>query len=163
MAVYNYNHGKFFGPTQSYTGYFLIVGGLIVISYSLISIALIIPGAFLAFTYTGTILDTDNHRVKPYTTLFGIIRTGKWIDLKRFTRINIIRSTRKYTTYSRGSVRFDMDISDIQLRLMNNDGTSKVILNKYIKMEEAQKEKEELSSILFPVNEMISQTDAITQ
>lgn len=161
MAVYNYNQGKFFGPIQIYTGYFLIMGGLIGISYSLIAIVLIISGAFLAFTYTGTILDTEIYRVKPYTNLFGIIRTGKWIDLKIFTRFNIVRTNRKYTSYSRGSVRFDMNISNIQLRLINKDGTSYVILNRYGKMEEAQKEKEELSRILFPENEMSRLQDSL--
>jgi hypothetical protein len=156
MALRNNNHGKFFGPSQSYMGYVFIAVGIFALSYSPISLALLISGIFLAFTYTGTIIDTDNKRVKPYTSLFGIIRTGKWMDVSLFTGFNIIHATKKYTSYSRGSVRFDMDISDIRLLLINKDSTRKVVLNKYSKFEDAQREMEELCGILFPGDENIS-------
>jgi hypothetical protein len=152
--VRNYNHGKFFGPSASFTGYVLIGGGLIALSYSPVSLILIIPGVFMALTYTGTLLDTDNKRIKPYTSLFGLIRTGKWIDVNEFTRFNIIRATRKYTSYSRANIRFDMDISDIRLLLINKDGSGKVVINRYNKFEDAQREKDLLSSILFPEKEL---------
>lgn len=153
MAQRNNNFGKFFGPSFTFTGYALIVAGLLTVSYSLTSLFLVIPGMFIAFTYTGTIIDTDNKRVKPYSSLFGFIRTGKWIEINRFSRFSIEKSTRRYTTYSRGSVRFDMNISDINLVLLNHDGNIKVVLNKYSNFEDAQKEKEELSGILFPGDE----------
>jgi hypothetical protein len=150
MAVLNYNHGKFFGPSASFTGYILIGGGLIALSNSLFSLVLIIPGIFMAFTYTGTLLDTDNKRIKPYTSLFGIIRTGKWIDVNKFMRFNIIKVTRKYISYSRANIRHDMDISDIRLLLMDRDGSRKVVISRYKKFEDAQKEKDRLIPILFP-------------
>lgn len=106
----------------------------------------------MSFTYNGTIIDIDNKKVKPYTSLFGIIRTGKWIDANQFTRFSIIKATKKYTSYSRANVRFDMDVSDIELLIINRNGTKKVILNKYTNFEDAQKEMEELSSILLPNN-----------
>jgi hypothetical protein len=153
MSVHDYNHGKFFGPSSGFAGYVLIGGGLIALSYSLFSLVMIIPGGFMAFTYTGTLLDTDNKRIKPYTSLFGIIRTGKWIDVNEFTRFNISKVTRKYTSYSRANVRFDMGISDIILLLSNKDGTKKVVINRYSKFEDAQREKDELTAILFFTNE----------
>jgi hypothetical protein len=154
MEVRNYNHGRFFGPSSSFAGYVLIAAGIIALSNSFLSIVLIIPGIFTAFTYTGTLLDTDNKRLKPYNSLFGIIRTGKWIDVKEFTRFNIIRATRKYTSYSRANVSFDMNISDIRLLLINKDGTRKVVINRYNKFENAQVEKDRLSPLLFPEKEL---------
>lgn len=50
--------------------------------------------------------------------------------------------------YSRANIRFDMDISDIRLILINRNGTKKIILNKYSNFEDAHKEMEELSGIL---------------
>jgi hypothetical protein len=150
MEVKNNKLDKLFGPSFSYTGYVFIAVGIITISYSLTSLVLIIPGIFIAFTYTGTIIDTENKRVKPYTSLFGIIRTGKWIDVARFSRFNIIKSNRKYTSYSRGSVRFDMNVSDVSLLLLSHYGNKKVILNRYTKFEDAQREMDELSGILLP-------------
>src|SRR5659263_702484 len=109
MAQRNNNFGKFFGPSFTFTGYALIVAGLLTVSYSLTSLFLVIPGMFIAFTYTGTIIDTDNKRVKPYSSLFGFIRTGKWIEINRFSRFSIEKSTRRFTTYSRSNIRFDMN------------------------------------------------------
>jgi len=157
MAIHNYNHGKFFGPSSSYAGYVLIAAGIFTISYSLITLTLIIPGIFMAFTYTGTILDTDNRRVKPYTSLFGIFRTGKWIDINQFTRFTIQRATRRYTSYSRANVRFDMGISDIKLLLIYRDGIRKIVINRYSTFEEAQSEMKELTGIIFPQGDLIIQ------
>jgi hypothetical protein len=153
MPLRNNNFGKFFGPTFAFTGYALIIAGLFAVSYSLTALFLVIPGMFIAFTYTGTIIDTENKRVKPYTSLFGFIRTGKWIGIDRFSRFSIEKSTSRYTAYSRANIRFDMNISNINLILLNHEGNLKVVLNKHSNFEDARKEKEELSEILFPGNE----------
>jgi hypothetical protein len=160
MEERNNKFGKFFGPSFTFTGYALIAAGLISLSYSLTSLLLIIPGLFIAFTYTGTIIDFRNKRVKAYTSLFGVIRTGNWIEISNFTRFSIVKSTQRYTTYSRGSVRFDMNISGLNLLLMNKEGTLKVVLNKFPNFEEAQKEMDELTPVLFPGNEnLITETE----
>jgi hypothetical protein len=150
MPLRNNNLGKFFGPSSSYVGYIFIACGIFASAYSLLALTLIIPGVFMAFTYNGTIIDTDKKRLKPYTSLFGIFRTGKWIDTDQFTRFNIIKATKKYTTYSRANVRFDMDVSDIELLIINRNGSQKVVLNKYSNFEDAHKEMEELSGKLLP-------------
>jgi len=157
IPVRNNNLGKFFSPAQSYMGYVFIGSGIFAATYSLTALLLIIPGVFLAYTYTGTIIDTDKKRVRPYTSHFGFIRTGKWIEVSQFSGFKIIKSNRRYTSYSRGSVRFDMDISDINLLLIYKNGSSKVVVNKYKTFGEAQKEKDELTEIFFPVNQMIIQ------
>jgi hypothetical protein len=157
MKLRNNKFGKFFGPSFTYTGYALLAAGLLSLSYSLTSLFLLIPGLFIAFTYTGTIIDIENKRVKPYTSLFGFIRVGEWMGIGSFTRFSIEKSTRRYTTYSRGSVRFDMNISDLNLLLIKKDGKGKVVINKYPGFEKAQKEMDELTAILFPGNENLSE------
>ena len=97
----------------------------------------IIPGAFMAFTSTGTIIDIENKKVRPYTSLFGFIRTGKWIEVSGFSGFKIMKSNRRYTSYSRANVRLDMNISDIKLLLVNKNGTGKVVLNRYNNFEDA--------------------------
>jgi hypothetical protein len=150
MAVINNNLGKFFGPSSSYMGYVFIISGIVAVNYSLLALTLLIPGIFMKFTYNGTIIDTDNKKIKPYTALFGIFRTGKWIDVNQFSRFNIIKATKKYTTYSRANVRFDMNVSDIELLLINRNGSKKIVLNKYSNFEDAHKEMEELRILLLP-------------
>ena len=158
MPIRNNNLGKFFGPSSSYMGYVFIICGIVAASYSLLALTLLIPGFFMAFTYNGTIIDIDKKRLKPYITLFGFIRTGKWINANQFTRFNIIKATKEYTSYSRANVRFDMGVSDIELLLINRNGTKKVILNKYSNFEDAHKEMEELSGILLS-NKLMDKTE----
>ena len=43
-----------------------------------------------------------------------------------------------------------MNVSDIELLLINRNGTKKIVLNKFKNFEDAQKEMEELRSILLP-------------
>ena len=104
----------------------------------------------MAFTYNGIFIDIENKRLKPYTCLFGIFKTGKWIDSNQFTRFKIIKATKKYTSYSRANVRFDMNVSDMELLLINRNGSKKIVLNKYSNFEDAHKEMEELSQLLLP-------------
>jgi hypothetical protein len=150
MPIYNYNHGRFFGPSQSYMGYVFIGVGIFCSYYSLIILVFIIPGLFMAFTSTGTIIDADNKRVKTYTMLFGFIRTGKWVNVNQFSRFVIRKVNSRYSSYSRANIRLDINTSDIRLELINNDGTRKVLLNKYKNVEDAQKDKDRLAVILFP-------------
>jgi hypothetical protein len=154
MVLCNNNHGKFFGPAQVYMGYTFIVLGLTCTIYSFSVLLLVIPGAFLAFTYTGTMIDFENKKVRPYTNLFGILRTGKWIEAAQFSGFKIMKSNRRYTSYSRGNVQLDMNISDISLLLINKNSTRKVLLKRYKSFEEARKGMEELKITLMPLNKI---------
>jgi hypothetical protein len=156
MELINYNHGKFFSPAQSYMGYVFIGAGIFAATYSSVALLLIVPGIFIAFTSTGTIIDTTNKRVRPYTSFFGIYRSGKWIDANQFTHFSITRATKKYTSYSRGSVRFDMNIPEIRLMLLNHNGSKKVMINRFNNFEDAQKSMEELKGILLPENDKVN-------
>jgi hypothetical protein len=148
MPVYNHNLGKFFGPSSSYSGYVFIGCGIFFSFYSLLALTLLIPGIFMVCTYNGTILDTDKMRVRSYTSLFGIFKTGKWISINEFTKFSIVKATKRYTTYSRANVRFDRTFSDIELLLVGRHG-KKIVVNKFNNFEDAHREMEELSGKLF--------------
>ena len=152
MVLRNNNHGKFFGPVQVFMGYIFIVLGLCCVIYSPATLLLLIPGTFMAFTYSGTMIDTENKKIMPYTTLFGIIRTGKWIEVSLFSGFKIIKSNRRYTSYSRSNIRLDMNVSDICLLLVNNKGTKKVVLNRYNNFEDARRDMDELKISLMPAH-----------
>jgi hypothetical protein len=160
MNLRYYNHGKFFSPVQIYMGYVFLVAGIFCAYYSLSTLILVIPGAFISLTTTGTIIDTENKKIKAYTKHFGFFMTGDWVSINQFTRFNIQRATRRYTTYSRGSVRLDTDLIDINLLLTNRSGSRKVTINRYSSFEEAQKEKEELTPRLFP-NQQNETSDSV--
>jgi hypothetical protein len=150
--VVNYNHGKFFGPSGTYTGYTLICGGLIALlsTSSGISLFLIIPGIFMSFTYSGTIVDIVKRRVKTYISLFGAFNVGKWIDVSQFTGFSIIEVTGRYSLYSRANVKLNMKATDIRLLIINQKENIKIMINKFSNFEDAQKLREELSHLIFP-------------
>ncbi len=150
MLLRNNNHGKFFGPSSSYSGYAFIAVGIFAAFYSPLALTLLIPGFFLAFTSYGTIIDFENKRVKSYTLLFGIIRTGKWTEVSQFTRFSIEKVTGRFSTYSRANVKLDMGVTDIRLVLVNHNKTKKITINKYANFEEAQKDMKELSELFWP-------------
>lgn len=152
MALHDYNHGKFFGPPQVYMGYVFIAIGIFCSFYSPITLFFIIPGAFMAFTSAGTIIDVENKKVRPYTSLFGFIRTGKWIDVSVFSGFKIMKSSRKYTSYSLTGVQLDMNISDISLLLVNKKGGKKVLLNRYKNFDDARRDMDEFRGALMPSN-----------
>jgi hypothetical protein len=133
-------------------GYMFIAVGVFCAIYSPYIILFLIPGAFMAFTSTGTMIDIENKKVRPYTSLFGFIRTGKWIEVSGFSGFKIMKSNRRYTSYSRANVQLDMNISDIKLLLVNKNGTRKVVLNRYNNFEDARKDMDELKSTFFPLD-----------
>ena len=130
---------------------FIAVGVFCAI-YSPYIILFLIPGAFMAFTSTGTLIDIENRKVRPYTSLLGFIRTGKWIEVSGFSGFKIMKSNRRYTSYSRANVQLDMNICDVKLLLVNKNGTRKVVLNRYNNFEDARKDMDELKNALFPLN-----------
>ena len=152
MILENNNHGKFFGPTQVFMGYVFLACGIFCSVYSLTILLLIIPGAFMAFTTTGTILDYKNKKIRPYTTLFGFIRSGKWADLSEFSGFRIMKINRRYTTYSRANIPLDMNKCTIDLVLSKKNKPGFVLIKQYPNFEEARHGLDELKISLMSEN-----------
>ena len=110
---------KAFGPVGSSTGIFMIIGGFIATYYSFIGIILVILGAFVGLTSTSTILDTDNRKVKFSNNLFGIIPSGKWVNIMAGMSLALKKSHIGYRTYSRSNRTLDTHIHDIRIVLLN--------------------------------------------
>jgi hypothetical protein len=72
MEIINNKFGKFFGPSFTWTGYMLLAAGLIAMSYSFTSLVLIIPGIFVAFTYSGTLIDPVNRQILTYLQILQL-------------------------------------------------------------------------------------------
>ena len=150
MALKKYNHGKFFGPSLSYAGLLFVAAGIFVAFYHPASLILVLPGFFLAFTTNGTIIDTDNKKVRSFTKLFGVLPVGKWYDTAFFTGFTIEKVRSRYTAYSLSNIRLDTDTTDIRLMLVNKNRSVKITINKYRGFEGARNEMAELSNLVFP-------------
>lgn len=121
---------KSFGPVGSSSGYFLILAGLVATYTSLFGLILVVLGAFLGFTKTCTILNFEKRRVKFSEKLFGILPTGKWIDITPDMKIGIKESNMIWTAYSRSNRSIDIDSHDFRLVLFDAEGNEVMTLKK---------------------------------
>lgn len=141
--------GKLLGSTGTAAGFFLMIAGAAAtFLYNWTGLMLVLPGIFMAFTYDGTRIDLKSERIKNYSALFGIIKTGKWYPVSHFKRFSIYKSKRSYTTYSRANVPLTLKDSDIRLVLLDETGSLKITVNKYDSFEAAKKDMNELTKRL---------------
>ncbi len=137
-----------FGPFGSSTGLFIFIGGAIAVYYSFIGIILAITGAFIGLTSTSTIIDTDNKRIKFSNDLFGVISTGKWIDIKPDMLLGLKKAHHGYRSYIRGTQTYDIHINDIRIILYSPDKKQIMTVNKATSLDAAKAEREKISNLL---------------
>ncbi len=105
--IINNKIDKVFGPSGVFAGYVLMTVGLISSFYYPTALILLVIGGYTAFTTSGTIIDTDKKRIKHYISHFGLLKSGKWLELESFTGIQISRSNISYSTFSRSNRQLD--------------------------------------------------------
>ncbi|NMC38570.1 MAG: hypothetical protein GYA41_09630 [Bacteroidales bacterium] len=132
------------GPSGTFAGYSLILFGTIGVYYDIAGLILVFAGIFMALTFDGTLIDYESRRIKGYTSIFGIIKIGKWHSINDFTKFIIYRSWRRYTTYSRANIPLDLKTTDIRLALLDSSGRRKIIINKYNSFEAARNDMSKL-------------------
>lgn len=137
-----------FGPFGSSTGFFMFLGGIIVTYYSLFGLIIAIIGAFVSFTSTSALIDTENKRIKFSNNLFGIIPVGKWIDTNSEMQIGIKRSHKGYQAYIRGNQPIGIHIKDIRIFLYGSDNKQIMPIMKFDSYESAKGELDNLSTLL---------------
>jgi len=138
-----YKLGKTFGPVGSVAGIILFVSGLILVWFSLSAIIKIFLGSFLGFTFSSTEIDFEQKKVRHSDVLFGVIKTGKWVDIKPEMKIGILKSRKTWRTYSRGNRELETPVEDHRLVLFNGAGKMQIPLKKFDSTEEARIEQDE--------------------
>lgn len=124
--IINNKLDKSFGPIGTVAGITIFVVGIILVFFSLSGLFLIFFGAFVGFSSTSTLIDFDKKRIKFSNNLFGIFRTGKWLDISTDMKIGIKKSNKTWRTYSQGSRT--LDISNQDFRIILYDSANKEIM-----------------------------------
>jgi len=101
---------KAFGPAASFTGIVIFIAGLLAMFYSLNAIALVLVGAFMAFTNTSTTIDHEKKKVRFSNNIFGMIKIGKWMSLRDDMQIGTKQESNVYRTYSRSNQTIDLKV-----------------------------------------------------
>lgn len=138
---------KSFGPFGSSTGFFLLIGGIICIYFSLLGITFVVLGAFAAFTNTSTIIDTDKKRIKHSDNLFGFIQLGKWVDIRPDMKFGLKKVKRGFVGYIKGNQPFDIQYNDIRIFLYDSENRPIMPVKKFNSFDSAQNDLKSLVSL----------------
>ena len=138
---------KPFGSAGSWTGIFMFIAGAVMTYFSLIGLVLVIPGAFIGFTYESTLIEIDKRLVKEVNYLFGFIPAGKWIAINSEMKLGLKRVHRGYSTITRGN---SLELHTVDVRILLFGANNKEILHikKFSSFEDAKKDIEKLSNQL---------------
>ncbi len=150
--IIKYKLDKSFGPVASFAGIVLFIAGLLMVYFSLLGLILIALGAFIGFTFTCSIIDIKNKKVRFLNVLFGFIPTGEWIQISDRMKLQIKKSKKVYRTYSRGNRTLDSDYSDYRIIIINSNGKQIMELAKFDSKDKAQIELNEIQNQLFQQN-----------
>jgi len=139
---------KAFGPVGTSSGIILFVAGLILTCFYLSGLFLAVIGAFVGFSSTSTLVDDDKKRVKFSNNLFGIFKTGQWIQIEPSMKIGIKDSNITWRTYSRGDRTLDITNKDFRVILFDSENREIMPLKKSSSLESAKMELEILGNKL---------------
>jgi hypothetical protein len=139
---------KSFGPSGTFAGYTIFVVGLVTTYSNWGGILLVIVGAFMSFSSTGTIIDTDKKRIRFSNNLFGFIQTGKWIDIDPSMKLGIKESNITWTTFSRSNRSIDTVKNDFRIVLCDSGENEIMEISKKESHESAKVELEKLCQLM---------------
>ena len=117
-----YKFDKSLVPVASFSGILIFIAGLIATYFSLTGLILVLLGAFIGFTNSSTTIDAKNKKVRFSNNIFGIIKTGKWIDVDKDMQVGIKQDNKVYRTYSRSNRALDLKVHNTILYLFDNKG-----------------------------------------
>jgi hypothetical protein len=134
-----------FGPAGSAAGWGFMLGGLLITYFSYLGIFIILTGAFLAFTHTSVIIDKSDKKVKLTNNFFGILKFGRWLDIRPEMFITVRPNNIVFRTYSRSNRSTDIKTHNYRLILVDENKKNIVPLKNVNTLNEARANAEELS------------------
>jgi len=139
---------KSFGPVGTSAGVILFIAGIIITYFSFSGLIPLIIGAFVGFSSSSTIIDYDKKRIKFSNNLFGIIQSGKWVNIEPNMKIGINKSHRVWRAYSRGNRTLDIANKDFRITLYDSGNKLIMPIKKTETLDSAKAELEIISNQL---------------
>jgi hypothetical protein len=139
---------KAFGPVASFSGYVILIAGLIASYFSLTGLILVLFGALIGLTNSCTTIDYANRKAKFSNNIFGFIKIGKWLDITDGMSIGIKKLNMTYRTYSRSNRILDIATKQIKIYLFDLHGNPIMPLKTIDTVDNPGKELEDLNKKL---------------
>jgi hypothetical protein len=111
---------KSFGPSGTFAGYTILVLGIAATWSTWGGLLLVIVGAFMGFSSTGTVIDTDKKKIRYLNNLFGFIPAGKEIDIDKSMKLGIKESNITWTTFSQSNRSINTLKNDFRIVLCDS-------------------------------------------
>lgn len=100
----NFSQGSPFNPSLVFVWYFFLLLGIMISFKNLaLGICIIILSIIVCFTRIGVQIDFRKSVIMEYHSLFGI-KVGKWVSIKVYKFITILKSHQVYTSNSRSGL-----------------------------------------------------------
>jgi hypothetical protein len=147
MIIHN-RLDKSFGKVGSFSGVVVFIAGLIMTWSSISGLVLVLIGAFVGFSCSGTFIDVDKKRIRFSNDLFGMIRTGHWMYLDSNMKIGIIKSKTSWRAYSQSNRAIEDNYHDFRIILYDAENKELMPVKKFDSIEAARLELETLGSQL---------------
>jgi hypothetical protein len=136
-----------FGPI-SFAGKLIFIFGCGTVWFSPYAVFLIFGGAFIGFTYCCTSIDVDNRAIRSGDVLFGMFKTGFWLNVKPDMTIGLQRAEEVWRIYSLSNRILKTRENNFLIVLFNSRGKKLFPLNKATSKESANNELYRLSDLL---------------
>jgi hypothetical protein len=139
---------KSFGPVETFAGFILFIAGIVLAYFYFSAAFLILIGGFVGFTSTSAIIDYDKRRIKFSNDIFGIIPSGKWVQILPNMKICIKESNQTYRAYSQGNRTLDIDKKDFRLILLDFENNEIMPIKRFSTLDLARAEHETIGNQL---------------
>lgn len=136
---------KSFGPSGTFAGYTILIIGIVTTYTNWGGLLLVVVGALMGFSSTSTVIDTDKKRIMFSNNLFGIIQTGKWMDIDDTMKVGIKESNVTWTTFSRSNRSIDTMNKDFRIVLCDSDEKEIMEISKSDSLNSATSQLETIS------------------
>ncbi len=131
---------KSFGPAGSSAGIFIFVVGIGMCFFTWWAIIALLLGAFVGFSYSGSLICEDEKHFCFYNYFLGFIPAGKCVNVEEGMYLHLRRANRVYTNYSRGNRPLDLPDKNIRLYLCDKNGNLLFPLKKYRQKEQSKED-----------------------
>jgi hypothetical protein len=138
---------SFFGPVAVVSGWTLILGGIVISTFSLAGIFLIVAGLFVGFTHLATTVDAQRRRIKFAHYYFGILPHGKWVVVSGEMSFRIKKTHKVWKTYSRSNRKLETHSHDFRVVLVDASGHEILPVCRCKTVEEAGERMREIESL----------------
>lgn len=134
------------GPTI-FLGITFLFLGIVFISQKnwIVGTAFLILATFLFLTYSGIEIDTENHTIKSYYNLFGIIKKGNSESLNQYKGVTLVPMKKVRSTFSQSNRQVSTSERFFMIYLVNKDNKPSIPIKKCKTQEQAQNSLDEFS------------------